>query len=759
MKLATEWINKNGANQQNNQRSSKLPYFVLAFLIISVTPFTSIVIAAAELESYSFVKAVGFSGSSPGNFILPNAATVDRSTGDFYVVDTGNHRIEKFSSDGRFIMQWPTEPVPQGTAFYNNPLGIAIDEKARVVYVTNAIIQKYDADDGTFLGQFGDSGLGIGQLYGPADIAVDSKGFVYVIDASNNRVNKFSSDGSFITGWGSWCNLNGGNPFASPGTDTSCVDPDGSDDPLKAGDGQFNYPNGIAIDLSSGYIYVADSGNNRIQKFSADGTFVASWPSVGSDPAQQLNFPASVDVDSAGNVYVADNGNYRIAKFSSNGSLLASWGSFGSGPSQFKQQATATVNPDSEIVYAVDMLNDRVQVFAPSIASSPAGASGTPASNEGISNSAASGVTNSTSDGTESGGAPMVNDISTDNTGSSTPAASEAPIWGNQNPPEGKAWVNVWTMDSAGKRIDGYYSGVTRQRDGFTITSFSPTSFELDAGAQYTLWLADYGNYVFDHWQDTGSNDRQRTLLMGDRGTFVVGAVYRNINDVSAVDTNGSSGSSTSSAPASTQATTGSTNTASSVIVKSVNSNTGSPISGYYAVLYHNGAVVNTGFTPATFSTVAGQTYTIEVQDYGSYFFNHWSDNGGANRDKTFTATSAEQTFTAEYSTTQQTSNGSTGGIAGDGSGTSTTASTKITVATTDSAGNTIAGYYTTLWQNGAQIKSVFSPASFTVTSGQTYQVAVSDYGSYFFDHWSDGSRDRFHNAVGGDSLTAVYRS
>ena len=198
----------------------------------------------------------------------------------------------------------------------------------------------------------------------------------------------------------------------------------------------------------------------------------------------------------------------------------------------------------------------------------------------------------------------------------------------------------------------------------------------------------------------------------------------------------------------------------SSVTIKSISSETDNEIYGYYTLLFDaSGDVVNTGFTPATFQTTVGQIYTIEVQDYGSYYFNHWSDNGSTNRDRAFTAASSAQTFTAVYSTSPLSSGDSSSGNSdGGSSGGSSSSSGTISVTTTDSSGNTIAGYYTTLWQNGAQIDSAFSPASFTVTGGQSYQVAVSDYGSYSFDHWSDGSYDRLHNAQAGDSLTAVYR-
>jgi hypothetical protein len=195
----------------------------------------------------------------------------------------------------------------------------------------------------------------------------------------------------------------------------------------------------------------------------------------------------------------------------------------------------------------------------------------------------------------------------------------------------------------------------------------------------------------------------------------------------------------------------------SSVTIRSIDSGTNSPINGYYTILYDsNGNVAQTGFTPATFDLTSGQQYTVEVQDYGSYYFNYWQDDSSTNRDRTFTATDSAQMLTAVYSTSPNAAPPDNNNNEEEEEPQQTTGI--ISVTTTDSAGNQIYGYYTTLSENGNVVQTAFSPAEFTVNSGQTYQVAVADYGQYVFDHWSDGSTDRLHNAKAGDRLTAVYR-
>jgi hypothetical protein len=176
----------------------------------------------------------------------------------------------------------------------------------------------------------------------------------------------------------------------------------------------------------------------------------------------------------------------------------------------------------------------------------------------------------------------------------------------------------------------------------------------------------------------------------------------------------------------------------------------GNAITGYYTVLDQNGEPIATGFSPAAFNVSSGQAYAVEVQDYGSCTFDHWTDTGSTDRQRAFTASSGAQTLTAVYdcgTTTTTTTNG----------GTST-----ITVSGVDSSGRAIAGYYTTLWQNGAMVQSCFTSCSFTVSNGQTYQIAVADYGNEAFSHWSDGTIARFHTVVVPSSasaigLTAVY--
>src|SRR5437773_3992887 len=127
------------------------------------------------------------------------------------------------------------------------------------------------------------------------------------------------------------------------------------------GDGQFDFPFGVATD-GSGNVYVADYGNDRIQKFDASGTFVTTWGSSGSGNGQ-FNGPGGVATDGSGHVYVADTNNHRIQKFDASGTFVTTWGSSGSGNGQFNGP-DGVATDGSGNVYVADTNNQRIQEFS-----------------------------------------------------------------------------------------------------------------------------------------------------------------------------------------------------------------------------------------------------------------------------------------------------------------------------------------------------------------------------------------------------------
>jgi hypothetical protein len=185
--------------------------------------------------------------------------------------------------------------------------------------------------DYQFVLKWGSYGTGDGQFSFPYGVAVDGSGNVYVADTDNNRIQKFTSDGSFITKWD-----------------------------FGTGDGQFSSPYGVAVD-GSGNVYVTDLYNSRILKFTGDGSFITKWGSYGTGDGQ-FSFPCEVAVDSSGNVYVADTDNNRIQKFTSDGSFITKW-DFGTGDGQFSSPYGVAVDGSGN-VYVTDLYNSRILKFA-----------------------------------------------------------------------------------------------------------------------------------------------------------------------------------------------------------------------------------------------------------------------------------------------------------------------------------------------------------------------------------------------------------
>ncbi|WP_440950704.1 PKD domain-containing protein [Methanosphaerula subterraneus] len=235
-----------------------------------------------------FIISWDGAASAGGQILNPFGVAVD-SAGNVYVADTWNNRIQRFTSTGGFITSWKGSSLSGGYLF--NSLGVAVDSAGNV-YVAdtyNNQIQKFTSTGGSITSWKG-SALEGGQLSRPYGVAVDSAGNVYVADTDNNQIQKFDATGGFITSW---------NGAASAG-------------------GKFNSPNGVTVD-GAGNVYVADTGNNQIQKFNSTGGFLQTWGNDGLEDRSrdgQFNYPAGVAVDSAGNVYVADAGNNRIQKFS-----------------------------------------------------------------------------------------------------------------------------------------------------------------------------------------------------------------------------------------------------------------------------------------------------------------------------------------------------------------------------------------------------------------------------------------------------------
>jgi len=210
--------------------------------------------------------------------------------GSVYVADTWNHRVQKFTAKGEFLLMWGYfGQAEQPDAFWG-PRDVAVNAKGEV-FVTdtgNKRVVVFDSQ-GQFITEFGGAGIAPGQLDEPVGIAVDADGLVYVADTWNQRIQVFqkAEDGSY-------------QPFRSW--------------ELQAWYGQSldNKPY-IAVD-NRGSVFVADPEGYRIFQYTDEGEAVRSWGDYGIG-LDTFGLPVAVTVDPEGNVWVVDTGNNRLMHF------------------------------------------------------------------------------------------------------------------------------------------------------------------------------------------------------------------------------------------------------------------------------------------------------------------------------------------------------------------------------------------------------------------------------------------------------------
>jgi sugar lactone lactonase YvrE len=347
----------------------------------------------------TYLGTWGDYGSGNGEFIHPEGIAVD-STGNVYVADTGNDRIQAFTSSGGLITSWGA----------TNPTGVAVDGSDVVYVAGNNTIARYDTG-GAPLSSWGATGAvgiaidgsdnawvtigsaikvydntganllstyGSGVLSGAESISIAPSGKVYVADTGNGRIQRFSSAGATEVEWGQYpgegvpdlptglaVDESGNVYMTKKATDEiQKFDADGNLLTEFGGHGNtgglLDDPSGLAIG-PDGNLYVADTTNQRIQKLTASGSYLAQWGSVGTSDGQ-VSDPAGIAVDATGNVYVADTGNNRIEEFSASGLFIRKWGLFGTENGNFKTPKGIAIDGSGH-VWVADSGNNRIQEF------------------------------------------------------------------------------------------------------------------------------------------------------------------------------------------------------------------------------------------------------------------------------------------------------------------------------------------------------------------------------------------------------------
>jgi trimeric autotransporter adhesin len=279
---------------------------------VAQTPSPVITTIAGGVCSPNVARQVG---------IEPSAVAPD-GAGGFYVADNIHSVVCRVSSTGAITVAagngsagYSADGVRASATRLYTPSGVAVDSKGNLYIADrwNHRIRRVDAATGTITtvagtgvaGAAGDAGPATSaQLNFPIGVAVDSYGTLYIGDSRNNRVRRVSPTGTITT---------------VAGTGTAGFSGDGGAGTAAA----LNFPAGVAV--SGNLVYVADASNNRVRRIDMSngrittvaGTGGAGFSGDGGHATSAaLRFPLGVTV-SSGSIYIADSGNHRVRRVAS----------------------------------------------------------------------------------------------------------------------------------------------------------------------------------------------------------------------------------------------------------------------------------------------------------------------------------------------------------------------------------------------------------------------------------------------------------
>lgn len=270
------------------------------------------------------VKEVHSWAVPPEDALQPAARSLTiGNQGEVVALDTGG-RVLVYAPDGSIKRQWRMPDNKNG-----NPEGVCVLRDGRVVVGDTHYHRVVVFDgNGQVVKMFGKEGQGPGEFIFPVAVTKDAQENLYVAEyGSNDRVQKFTSDGRFLLTFGSF------------GTDP----------------GQFQRPSGLV--WRDGKIYAADAFNNRIQVFTDDGKFLEVLKA--SDQPVSLKLPYDLKLGPDDVLYVIEYGAGRVTRLDLDGRLLGRYGTTGSGLGQFATPWGIAVDAQKKI-YVADTGNRRV---------------------------------------------------------------------------------------------------------------------------------------------------------------------------------------------------------------------------------------------------------------------------------------------------------------------------------------------------------------------------------------------------------------
>nr|WP_320017213.1 NHL repeat-containing protein [uncultured Desulfobacter sp.] len=187
-------------------------------------------------KKYKWLDTFSEYGSEPGQNI--KSEFTDIYEGLYYMPEAGNHRVSVWDLDGNFKFTFGKKGTAKGEM--NNPEAAKFNSKGEMIVsdLKNNRIQVF-TKDGEFLRAFSQEGSGPGDLKANAGVGIDKDDNIYVGEIGNNRVSVFDVQGKFLTMWGK----------------------------KGSGNSEFGNIHGVLVDKKTGWVYVADTANDRIQVF------------------------------------------------------------------------------------------------------------------------------------------------------------------------------------------------------------------------------------------------------------------------------------------------------------------------------------------------------------------------------------------------------------------------------------------------------------------------------------------------------------
>jgi tripartite motif-containing protein 71 len=252
------------------------------------------------------------------------------SSGNLLVTDPPGYRVVRIDSKRQPISSFGTPGSRVGSL--NFPKGIAVDESGHIYVVdsNNCRVQVFD-QDGTVRKVIGSVGSIGGSFSTPQGVCVDPSGRLLIADTRNHRIQIYQN-GSLTAILGELGDAND----------------------------QFRLPTACAV-RSNGEILVLDSKHGMVKVFGPDLAFRASFGGAGARPGR-MNMPQGLELDASGCIWVADTGNHRIQQFDADGKLICVLGKKGPGDGEF--QSPTAVRCREDTVYVVDNGNRRIQILS-----------------------------------------------------------------------------------------------------------------------------------------------------------------------------------------------------------------------------------------------------------------------------------------------------------------------------------------------------------------------------------------------------------